>query len=159
MALACKEELSNVIARKADALRAIDAVLPVRNEPPAAIRESTLSRTFPSAKTRVPVVRLVHSTCTTRCVAAPAIFTWRQTLRTVGPLPIDGVLVNVASIGGTELSEQILSRIKVMSELDIAGGACRRTGALKLPSMAGRSTSAFPSSRAFWRRRGLAHTR
>jgi general secretion pathway protein E len=33
---------------------------------------------------------------------------------------IDGVLVNIASVSGTAVAEQVISRIKVMSELDIA---------------------------------------
>jgi general secretion pathway protein E len=45
---------------------------------------------------------------------------------------VDGVLVNVANLGGTELSEQVISRVKVMSELDIAERRVPQDGRFKL---------------------------
>jgi len=45
---------------------------------------------------------------------------------------LDGVLVNIATVPGVELSEQIMSRIKVMSELDIAERRVPQDGRFKL---------------------------
>jgi general secretion pathway protein E len=42
------------------------------------------------------------------------------------------VLVNVATLGGTELCEQVISRVKVMSELDIAERRVPQDGRFKL---------------------------
>jgi general secretion pathway protein E len=45
---------------------------------------------------------------------------------------IDGVLVQIASVSGTEVSDQVLSRIKVMSELDIAERRVPQDGRFKI---------------------------
>jgi general secretion pathway protein E len=47
---------------------------------------------------------------------------------------IDGVLVSMQSAGGTELAEQVISRIKVMSELDIAERRVPQDGRFKARS-------------------------
>jgi general secretion pathway protein E len=132
-ALASKEELSNVIARKADALRAIDAVLPATQR--AARSEQgidTLSYVSISEDSS-PVVRLVHSTLYDALRGgASDIHLETNPGGLLVRYRLDGVLVNVASVGGTELSEQILSRIKVMSELDIAERRVPQDGRFKI---------------------------
>jgi general secretion pathway protein E len=45
---------------------------------------------------------------------------------------IDGVLVSIATLGGSELCEQVISRVKVMSELDIAERRVPQDGRFKL---------------------------
>jgi general secretion pathway protein E len=45
---------------------------------------------------------------------------------------VDGVLVPVATLGGKDLCEQVISRIKVMSELDIAERRVPQDGRFKL---------------------------
>src|SRR5947207_16303 len=45
---------------------------------------------------------------------------------------LDGVLVNVTTVRGAELAEQIISRIKVMSELDIAERRVPQDGRFKI---------------------------
>jgi general secretion pathway protein E len=45
---------------------------------------------------------------------------------------VDGVLVHVATLGGAELCEQVISRIKVMSELDIAERRVPQDGRFRL---------------------------
>jgi len=45
---------------------------------------------------------------------------------------VDGVLVHVATLGGLDLCEQVISRIKVMSELDIAERRVPQDGRFKL---------------------------
>src|SRR5690606_9800557 len=44
---------------------------------------------------------------------------------------IDGVLTNAESVPGVELAEQVISRIKVMSELDIAERRVPQDGRFK----------------------------
>ena len=132
-ALASREELANVIARKADALRAIDAILPATQR--AARSEQgidTLSYVSISEDTS-PVVRLVHSTLYDALRGgASDIHLETNASGLVVRYRVDGVLVNVASIASTELSEQILSRIKVMSELDIAERRVPQDGRFKI---------------------------
>ena len=132
-ALAAREELANLTARRAEALRAIDTVLPDAQH--GAHKEQgidTLSYVSISEDAS-PVVRLVHSTVYDalrggasdihlECTATGLLVRYR----------LDGVLVNVAPVPGAELAEQVISRIKVMSELDIAERRVPQDGRFKI---------------------------
>ncbi|MBV9911239.1 MAG: type II/IV secretion system protein [Sinobacteraceae bacterium] len=120
-ALASREELGNLIARRAEALRAIDAVLPAtQRDARREQRIDTLSYVSISEDAS-PVVRLVHSTVYDALRAGASDIHLESTAAgLVVRYRLDGVLVNIASIAGAELAEQVISRIKVMSELDIA---------------------------------------
>ncbi len=132
-ALASKEELSNVIARKADALRAIDAVLPATQRAARSDQGIDTLSYVSISEDSSPVVRLVHSTLYDALRGgASDIHLETNPAGLLVRYRLDGVLVNVASIGGTELSEQILSRIKVMSELDIAERRVPQDGRFKI---------------------------
>jgi general secretion pathway protein E len=131
--LAAREDLDNHISRRAEALRAIDSVL-------AATQRGTQSETGIDTLSYVsisedasPVVRLVHSTVYD-ALRGGASDIHLETTATglVVRYRIDGVLVNVASVPGAELSEQVISRIKVMSELDIAERRVPQDGRFKI---------------------------
>ena len=99
----------------------------------SASRGSTLSRTSPSARTRARWCGWCTRRSTTRCAAAPATFTWRPTpADSWSRYRLDGVLVNIAPVPGVELAEQVISRIKVMSELDIAERRVPQDGRFKI---------------------------
>jgi general secretion pathway protein E len=80
-----------------------------------------------------PVVKLVHSTVydALRAGASDIHLETRPGGLSVR-YRLDGVLVHVATLGGTELCEQVISRIKVMSELDIAERRVPQDGRFKL---------------------------
>ena len=80
-----------------------------------------------------PVVKLVHSTVydALRAGASDIHLETRPGGLAVR-YRVDGVLVNVATLGGSELCEQVISRIKVMSELDIAERRVPQDGRFKL---------------------------
>lgn len=120
-AVAARHELANFIARRAESLRAIDAVLvQAEAEGRTSIGPDNLSYVSISEDAS-PIVRLVHSTMYDGLRAGASDIHLEST---AGGLTvryrIDGVLVNIASVGGTAVAEQVISRIKVMSELDIA---------------------------------------
>jgi general secretion pathway protein E len=120
-ALAESHELANSIARRAEALRAIDSVLPeAQAQSGAAANVDNLSYVSISEDSS-PVVRLVHSTVYDALRAGASDIHLESTANgLVVRYRIDGVLVHIASVTGTAVSEQVISRIKVMSELDIA---------------------------------------
>ena len=120
-ALAEGEELASVIARHAQGLRAIDSVLPeAEAHSSAAANVDNLSYVSISEDSS-PVVRLVHSTVYDALRAgASDIHLESNAAGLVVRYRIDGVLVHIATVSGTAVSEQVISRIKVMSELDIA---------------------------------------
>ena len=132
-ALAAREELANLIVRRAEALRAIDSVLPSTQ---AAARSEegvdNLSYVRISEDTS-PVVRLVHSTVYDALRAgASDIHLESSAIGVTVRYRLDGVLVDIAAVRGVELAEQIISRIKVMSELDIAERRVPQDGRFKI---------------------------
>ena len=132
-ALAAREELANLIVRRAEALRAIDSVLPATQ---AAARSEegvdNLSYVRISEDTS-PVVRLVHSTVYDALRAgASDIHLESSAIGVTVRYRLDGVLVDIAAVRGVELAEQIISRIKVMSELDIAERRIPQDGRFKI---------------------------
>jgi general secretion pathway protein E len=131
--LAGREDLANLIARRAEALRAIDSVLPAAQQ--TAGREQgvdNLSYVRITEDTS-PVVRLVHSTVYDALRAgASDIHLESNAIGLVVRYRLDGVLVDIATVRGVELAEQIISRIKVMSELDIAERRVPQDGRFKI---------------------------
>jgi general secretion pathway protein E len=80
-----------------------------------------------------PVVKLVHSTVYDALKAgASDIHLETRPGGLAIRYRVDGVLVNVATLAGTELCEQVISRVKVMSELDIAERRVPQDGRFKL---------------------------
>ncbi|MDB6008781.1 MAG: type secretion system protein [Gammaproteobacteria bacterium] len=132
-ALAAREEIANLIARRSEALRAIDAVLPATQR--GAQHEQgidTLSYVSISEDAS-PVVRLVHSTVYDALKAGASDIHLESTASgLVVRYRVDGVLASIASIPGVELAEQVISRIKVMSELDIAERRVPQDGRFKI---------------------------
>jgi general secretion pathway protein E len=120
-AVAAKHELANFIARRAEALRAIDSVLSqAETEGSASTGPDNLSYVSISEDSS-PIVRLVHSTVYDALRAGASDIHLESTANGLTVrYRIDGVLVNIASVTGMVVAEQVISRIKVMSELDIA---------------------------------------
>jgi general secretion pathway protein E len=84
------------------------------------------------SKDSSPVVRLVHSTLYDALRAgASDIHLEAGSGSLMIRYRIDGVLVHVATVTGVEIAEQAISRIKVMSELDIAERRIPQDGRFK----------------------------
>jgi general secretion pathway protein E len=120
-AVAVAHELANFIARRAEALRAIDAVLS-QAEAEGATSTGPDNLSYVSiSEDASPIVRLVHSTVYDALRAGASDIHLESTAKGLTVrYRIDGVLVNIASVSGMAVAEQVISRIKVMSELDIA---------------------------------------
>jgi general secretion pathway protein E len=132
-ALAAREEVSNLIARHAEGLRAIDtAVADSEEHDRGEEGVENLSYVKISEDTS-PVVRLVHSTVYD-ALRAEASDIHLESIATglAVRYRLDGVLVNITTVRGAELAEQIISRIKVMSELDIAERRVPQDGRFKI---------------------------
>ena len=131
--LGAREELVSLVARHAEALRAIDAVLP-ETQPAyqGEERVDNLSYVRISEDTS-RVVRLVHSTVYDAMRAgASDIHLESIASGLVVRYRLDGVLAAIATVPGVELAEQVISRIKVMSELDISERRVPQDGRFKI---------------------------
>ncbi|MBV8803500.1 MAG: type II/IV secretion system protein, partial [Sinobacteraceae bacterium] len=80
-----------------------------------------------------PVVRLVHSTVYDALRGGASDIHLESTASgLVVRYRLDGVLANIAAVQGVELAEQVISRLKVMSELDIAERRVPQDGRFKI---------------------------
>jgi len=130
--LAQRDDLAVFLARQEDALRAIDGALAPANEAQARTQVEDLSLASISADTN-PTVRLVNSTLYDALKAGASDIHLES--RADGleiKYRIDGVLSPVGQVAGRELAQQTISRVKVMSELDIAETRIPQDGRLKI---------------------------
>jgi general secretion pathway protein E len=126
-------DLAAYLARHEDTLRAIDSVLPdartsaggdapVEDLSFKSIREDTSQ-----------IVKLVHSTLYDALkLQASDIHLESNGGGLVIQYRVDGVLTTAGTLAGAELAEQVMSRIKVMSELDISERRVPQDGRFKV---------------------------
>jgi len=131
--LAAPGEITAYLAKYEQDLRAMDvAQVDSAQDTSLAVEVENLSLATISADSS-PVVKLVHSTVYDALKAGASDI--HLETRSGGlsiRYRVDGVLVHVANLGGAELCEQVISRIKVMSELDIAERRVPQDGRFKL---------------------------
>jgi general secretion pathway protein E len=130
--LAHPADLAALLARHEEGLRAMEGVgsSGARATPAAGIESLSFASIAEDAS---PVVRLVHSTLYDALKAgASDIHLETDTRGLTVKYRIDGVLSHVAQIPGTDVAEQAVSRIKVMSELDIAERRVPQDGRFKV---------------------------
>jgi general secretion pathway protein E len=131
--LAPRAEIASYIARHEQGLRALDAAV-VGNTTEGSTSGSVDNLSLASiSQDSSPIVKLVHSTLYD-ALRAGASDVHLETLANglVVRYRIDGVLVQMASVSGDEVSEQVISRIKVMAELDIAERRVPQDGRFKV---------------------------
>ncbi len=137
------------LARYEADLRAMDSIVSGGHEAGESGQSETISLKGISEDTS-PVVKLVHSTLYDALKGGASdihIESHPTGLRI--KYRIDGVLIAVSEVPGVEMAEQVISRIKVMSELDIAERRVPQDGRFKV-TMQGRDVdfrvSVMPSS-------------
>ncbi|MHB1331081.1 MAG: GspE/PulE family protein [Sulfuriferula sp.] len=136
--LAHHADVAAFMARFEESMRAMENVLTLDGtDDPAALQLADLSLKSISEDTS-PVVRLVHSTLYDALkTGASDIHLETVANGLVIKYRIDGVLSQVGSVPRSDFAEQVVSRIKVMSELDIAERRVPQDGRFKV-SMRGR---------------------
>ena len=131
--LAHPADVAAYLTRHEETLRAMDSLLPSGSRD-AIAQSAGADLSFKSiSEDTSPVVKLVHSTVYD---ALKALVSDIHLETTPGGLAIryriDGVLTTVGSVPGLELAEQVISRIKIMSELDIAERRIPQDGRFKV---------------------------
>jgi len=131
-------DLAVYLSRQEETMHAMDAVLPEQGD--AAVTgegAEDISLRVISEDTS-QVVRLVHSIIYDGLKAAASdIHLETDASGLAIKYRIDGVLTQMGAMAGQELAEQVISRIKVMSELDIAERRIPQDGRFKV-AMRGR---------------------
>lgn len=118
--LAHRLDILAFLGKQEDSLRAMDqAVAPETDVPTFSTLENLSLETISEHDS--PVVRLVNSTLYDALKSRASDIHFEATATgLVIKYRIDGVLTIVKGLNGVELAEQVISRIKVMAELDIA---------------------------------------
>jgi general secretion pathway protein E len=131
--LAHQADLAAWLARHGESLKAMESlVLQTRSEGEGRGSVEDLSLKTISEDTS-PVVRLVHSTVYDALKSgASDIHLETGASGLIIKYRIDGVLIHVSQVSGAETAEQVVSRIKVMSELDIAERRVPQDGRFKV---------------------------
>jgi general secretion pathway protein E len=131
--LAPRAEIASFIGHHEQSLRALDSAV-AGNSSPGSTNGTVDNLSLASISLdSSPIVKLVHSTLYD-ALRAGASDVHLETLANglVVRYRIDGVLVQMASVTGSEVSEQVISRIKVMAELDIAERRVPQDGRFKV---------------------------
>ena len=131
--LAAPDEITAYVAKHEQDLKAMDVAAMAGDGEKARDREiENLSLASISADSS-PVVKLVHSTIydALKAGASDIHLETRPNGLSVR-YRVDGVLVHVATLGTADLCEQVISRVKVMSELDIAERRVPQDGRFRL---------------------------
>ncbi|HME37771.1 MAG TPA: GspE/PulE family protein [Steroidobacteraceae bacterium] len=131
--LAAPGQITAFIAKHEQGLKAMDVTtLAAVGEASADGDIENLSLATISADSS-PVVKLVHSTVYDALKAgASDIHLETRPGGLAVRYRVDGVLVHIATLGGMDLCEQVISRVKVMSELDIAERRVPQDGRFKV---------------------------
>ncbi len=130
--IAARTDIQAFLSRHEAGVRAIDsAVAAAQSEAGLGSEIENLSLASINQDSS-PIVKLVHSTIFDALrTGASDIHLETTSAGLVVRYRVDGVLVNVATVSGAEISEQVISRIKVMSELDIAERRTPQDGRFK----------------------------
>lgn len=125
-------DLAAFFALQEKTMRAMDSVLPATERGTTKVGEEDLSlKTINEGSS--PVVRLVHSTLyDAHKSQASDIHLEMVTGALSIKYRIDGVLSLIGVVQGPDLAEQVISRIKVMSDLDIAERRVPQDGRFKI---------------------------
>jgi general secretion pathway protein E len=131
--LAHSADLAAYLARYGETMRAMDAVLTgtAQEEGHRTRLEELSLKTISEAGS--PVVKLVHSTLYDALKAgASDIHLETTATQLVIKYRLDGVLSMMGTAAGLDMAEQVISRIKVMAELDIAERRIPQDGRFKV---------------------------
>jgi general secretion pathway protein E len=132
-AMVPRGDISAYIARHEQSMRAMDSAVQAAAVVPVADGDVENLSLASISQDASPVVKLVHSTLFDALRAgASDVHLETNSGGLVIRYRIDGVLLQIAKVGGVETSEQVISRVKVMSELDIAERRVPQDGRFKV---------------------------
>jgi general secretion pathway protein E len=131
--LAHAGDVAAYLARQEESLSAMAGLLPATSGP-AGVEAGLEDLSFQSVTEDAShVVRLVRSTLYDALkTGASDIHLETSSSGLAIKYRIDGVLVPVGSVGGLEVAEQVISRVKVMAELDISERRVPQDGRFKV---------------------------
>lgn len=131
-------DISAFLSRQEESMRAMDSILGPEDDIESAVKNVQELSIKSISEDTSPVIKLVHSTLYDALrTDASDIHLETNSNGLVIKYRVDGVLITIGSADGLQVAEQVISRIKVISELDIAETRVPQDGRFKV-SMRGR---------------------
>jgi len=136
--LAQPSNISAFLSRQEESMRAMDSILGPEDDIESAVKNVQELSIKSISEDTSPVIKLVHSTLYDALRSdASDIHLETHSNGLVIKYRVDGVLTTIGNADGLQVAEQVISRIKVISELDIAETRVPQDGRFKV-SMRGR---------------------
>jgi general secretion pathway protein E len=131
-------DISAFLSRQEESMRAMDSILGPDDDIESAVKNVQELSIKSISEDTSPVIKLVHSTLYDALrTDASDIHLETTNNGLVIKYRVDGVLSTIGNADGLQVAEQVISRIKVISELDIAETRVPQDGRFKV-SMRGR---------------------
>ena len=133
--LALEADIEAYLARQEESVRAIDGLTSAADTEASSGRTAEVLSYASVNDTASPVVKVVNSTLYDALrVGASDIHLESTPSGLAVKYRIDGVLDHATSLSGIELAEQVISRLKVLAELDIAERRIPQDGSFRVES-------------------------
>ena len=131
--LALAADIQAYLSKHEESVHAVHSLLDTDNGAPERYRPTEVLSFASVSEAASPAVKLVNSTVYDAVKAAASDIHLESTPTGIAiKYRIDGVLDTVAQISGVALAEQVISRLKVMAELDIAERRTPQDGSFRV---------------------------
>jgi general secretion pathway protein E len=133
--LALQSDIQAYLGKHEESARAVDTLVGESGESRRDGKSATVLSFASVSEAASPAVKLVNSTLYDALKAGASDIHLESTAGGLAvKYRVDGVLDHAASVGGIELAEHIISRLKVLAELDIAERRVPQDGSFRVES-------------------------
>jgi general secretion pathway protein E len=133
--LALQSDIQAYLSKQEESARAVDALVGADGDARRDGRTAAVLSFATVSEAASPAVKLVNSTLYDALKAGASDIHLESTATGLAvKYRVDGVLDHAASVGGVELAEHIVSRLKVLAELDIAERRIPQDGSFRVSS-------------------------
>jgi general secretion pathway protein E len=131
--LALQADIQAYLSKQEESVRAMDSVVADTSEARQDSKTAAVLSFAAVSEHASPAVKLVNSTLYDALKAAASDVHLESTATGLAiKYRVDGVLDHATSVHGTELAEQVISRLKVLAELDIAERRVPQDGSFRV---------------------------
>ena len=131
--LALQADIQAYLSKQEESARATDGLIATSNHDKKDSRTATVLSFASVSEAASPAVRLVNSTLYDALKAGASDIHLESTASGLAvKYRVDGVLDHATSVNGIEVAEQVISRLKVLAELDIAERRVPQDGSFRV---------------------------
>jgi general secretion pathway protein E len=135
MRLALQSDIQAYLSKQEESARAVDTLLPGADNSRRDGKTAAVLSFASVSEAASPAVRLVNSTLYDALKAGASDIHLESTATGLAvKYRVDGVLDHATAVNGIEVAEQIISRLKVLAELDIAERRVPQDGSFRVES-------------------------